>query len=376
MNKAVLLAGVSLVLVLVSACSDITQPPDDESVVDSYIVEVVDGVNPETVADDHGIVPHYVYTDALNGFAAVMSDAKKTELSMDARVKEIEPDEIEVEETVQTGATWGLDRTDQRSPDLDKNYSYTSTGSGVTVYIIDTGILLNHTEFGSRATKGYDALTLNGNASDCNGHVTHVASTVGGTRYGIAKAVNLVSVRVLDCHGSGTMSGVIAGVNWVTAHRAPNAVVNMSLGGSVSRALDDAVAASIASGVTYVLAAGNNNGDACNISPARAPAAITVGATDISDRKATFSNFGSCLDIFAPGVAISGAWIGSTTATNTISGTSMAAPHVAGVAALFLSQHPGAAPQQVRDAIVGNATPNAVSNAVALSPNLLLYSNY
>jgi subtilisin family serine protease len=224
--------------------------------------------------------------------------------------------------------------------------------------------------------KGYDAVTAGGNASDCNGHGTHVASTVGGTTYGIAKAVKLVAVRVLNCSGNGTSSEVIAGIDWVTRNHVANAVANMSLGGGASASIDNAVAASIASGVTYVVAAGNSNVDACGTSPARLPAAITVGATDNTDTKASFSNFGSCLDIYAPGVSITAAWYTSTTATSTISGTSMAAPHVAGVAALYLSTNPGATPQQVRDALVANATKNMVRSAGTGSPNALLFSNY
>lgn len=358
-----------------AACSDITTP-SEVSIDGSYIVTVVDGVSPEVVAHDHGIVPHYVYHDALHGFAAIMSDVTHAELLKDVRVKMIEADQIEIEMTTQTGATWGIDRSDQSALPLSGTYSYTSTGSGATVYIIDTGILLTHTEFGGRAVRGYDAITAGGNASDCNGHGTHVASTVGGKTYGIAKAVKLVAVRVLDCSGSATSSGVIAGIDWVTHNHLANAVANMSLGGGASAAMDAAVAASIASGVTYVIAAGNSNVNACGASPARVPAAITVGATDNTDKKASFSNFGSCLDIYAPGVSITAAWHTSTTASSTISGTSMAAPHVAGVAALYLSTNPGATPQQVRDALVANATKDRVVSAGTGSPNALLFSNY
>ena len=372
MKKRSLLAFASLAFA--AACSDITTP-SEMSIEDSYIVTVVDGVNPEVVAHDHGIVTHYVYTDALHGFAAWMSDATHAELLKDVRVKMIEADQIEIEQTTQTNATWGIDRLDQSALPLSTTYTYTSTGSGVTVYIIDTGILLGHSDFGGRAVKGYD-VTEGGNASDCNGHGTHVASTVGGTTYGIAKAAKLVAVRVLNCSGYGTASGVIAGVDWVTRNHAARAIATMSLGSGASTSVDNAVAASIASGVTYVLAAGNSKVDACASSPARLAAAITVGATDNTDTKAIFSNFGSCLDIFAPGVSITAAWHTSTTATSTISGTSMATPHVAGVAALYLATNPGATPQQVRDALVAGATKSRVLSAGTGSPNALLFSNY
>lgn len=242
----------------------------------------------------------------------------------------------------------------------------------MTAYIVDTGILYSHSEFGGRASFGFDA--FGGNGADCHGHGTHVSGTVGGSTYGVAKNVALVAVRVLDCSGSGTTSGVIAGVDWVKAHHTASSVANMSLGGGASTALDTAVANSIASGVTYAIAAGNSNRDACKFSPARVASAITVGATTSTDARASYSNYGSCLDLFAPGSSITSSWNSSSTATNTISGTSMATPHVAGVAALYLEAHPGATPLAVRNAIVGGATPNKVTSAGRNSPNLLLYS--
>lgn len=372
MNTRSLLAIASLALV--AACSDTMPDPTEALVKDSYIVTVVDGVDAEVVAHDHGVVPHYVYTDALHGFAATMSSAKRDELLTDARVKAIEPDQIELEETTQSNATWGLDRIDQRALPLNTTYSYTSTGSGVTVYILDTSIFIGNEEFGGRASFGvneYDSDNL-----DRNGHGTHVAGIVGGTTYGVGKAVKLVAVKVLGASGSGSVASVIAGVDWVTHNHAPNSIANMSLGGGASAAMDAAVTASIKSGVTYVLAAGNSNVNSCNYSPARVPEGITVGATDSGDKRASFSNIGPCLDIFAPGFNITAAWVGSATATKAISGTSMAAPYVAGVAALYLSLHPGATPQQVRDAIVGNATTGVVVNAGTGSPNALLFSNY
>jgi subtilisin family serine protease len=241
----------------------------------------------------------------------------------------------------------------------------------VTAYIIDTGIKYSHSDFGGRATFGYDAVGSGG--VDCNGHGTHVAGTVGGTAYGVAKAVKLVGVRVLNCAGSGTNAGVIAGVNWVTQNAKKPAVANMSLGGGVSTALDNAVASSITSGVTYALAAGNSTANACNSSPSRVASAITVGATTSTDAKASYSNYGTCLDIFAPGSSIKSDWYSSDTATNTISGTSMASPHVAGAAALVLAANPSFTPAQVRDNLVNSSTPNKVTSPGTGSPNRLLY---
>ena len=329
----------------------------------------------------HGGVLKHAYHSALKGFAAELTPAAAAALAADPDVAYVEPDQVMSISTTESNATWGLDRVDQRARPLSGTYTYTNTGAGVTAYIIDTGILFSHSDFGGRAVTGYDAVTSGGNAQDCNGHGTHVSGTVGGSKYGIAKGVRLVAVRVLSCSGSGSTSGVIAGVDWVTSHHATPAVANMSLGGGASTALDNAVANAIASGVTFGIAAGNGNRggvaqDACNSSPARVGAAITVGATDNSDRKASWSNYGTCLDIFAPGVSITSDWYTSTTATNTISGTSMATPHVVGVAALYLQSNPSATPQQVRDALVANSTANVVTSAGSGSPNRLLFTSY
>ena len=391
----------SLVLMAVAACADPSSAPPlapgmaqqaaeapimsvqgaGKTIAGSYIVvlksapglaraaEVARGLGVSTVRHE--------YSRALKGFAANLSDAEAARIARDPRVAYVEQDQVVTIDATQSGATWGIDRIDQRALPLSTTYTYSNTGAGVKAYIIDTGIRFSHSEFGGRATSGFDAVD-GGTADDCNGHGTHVAGTTGGSTYGVAKGVSLVAVRVLDCAGSGTTSGVIAGIDWVTSDHAAgaSAVANMSLGGGASTALDDAVTNSINDGVTYAIAAGNSNRDACKFSPARTPAAITVGATTTTDARASYSNFGKCLDIFAPGSSITSSWYTSNTATNTISGTSMAAPHVAGVAALYLQGSPGASPVTVRNALVANATANVVTSAGRGSPNLLLYTNY
>jgi subtilisin family serine protease len=274
----------------------------------------------------------------------------------------------------QTPATWGLDRIDQRALPLDKAYTYNTTAANVNAYIIDSGVRMSHTQLAPRVVSGYTAINDGRGTDDCNGHGTHVAGTIGSTTYGVAKGVNLYAVRVMDCTGSGRISGVISGVDWVTSNHIAPAVANMSLGGGASTALDDAVRNSIASGVTYVVAAGNSNADACAESPARIKQALTVGATTASDARASYSNIGSCVDVFAPGSSITSTWNSSDTATNTISGTSMASPHVAGIVALYLADHPAALPAEVFAAVTGAATPGVVTNAGSGSPNLLASS--
>ena len=341
----------------------------------SYIVVLKDSAaeSRANLAAGYGGSVRQSFAPALDGFEASLSEAQAKRLAADPGVAYVEQNQRVSLLDTQTGATWGLDRIDQRNRPLNSTYTYpSSAGSGVTAYIIDTGIRFSHGDFGGRASSGYDAVD-GGSADDCNGHGTHVAGTVGGSRYGVAKRVSLVGVRVLNCSGSGTNAGVIAGVNWVTQNARRPAVANMSLGGGASTALDNAVANSIASGVTYALAAGNSSANACSTSPARVASAITVGATTSSDARASYSNYGTCLDIFAPGSSITSAWYTSTTATNTISGTSMASPHVAGAAALVLGASPSSTPAQVRDTLVGNATPNVVTSAGTGSPNRLLY---
>jgi subtilisin family serine protease len=325
----------------------------------------------EMAANYKGKIKH-VYKYALNGFAVEMSEAEAEALSLDFRVKFVEEDGVVTADATQTNPPWGLDRIDQRNRPLNGTYVYNWTGSGVRVYIIDTGIRTSHTQFGGRASNVFDA--FGGNGADCNGHGTHVAGTVGGSTYGVAKSALLRGVRVLNCSGSGSNSGVIAGVDWVRQNHIAPAVANMSLGGGISTALDTAVNNLHNANVTIAVAAGNSNTNACNSSPARAANAITVGSTTSTDARSSFSNFGTCLDIFAPGSSILSAWFTSNTATATLSGTSMASPHVAGVAALYKQANPSASSTTIRNAIVNNATTNVVTNAGTGSPNRLLYS--
>jgi subtilisin family serine protease len=314
----------------------------------------------------------HVFQHAINGFAVEMSEADAERLSEDFRVKFVEEDSVVTLDATQTNPPWGLDRIDQRNRPLNATYNYNWTGAGVRAYVIDTGIRTSHTQFGGRASNVFDA--FGGSGADCNGHGTHVAGTIGGSTYGVAKSSLPRGVRVLNCSGSGSNSGVIAGVDWVRNNHIAPAVANMSLGGGISSALDTAVNNLSNAGVAIAVAAGNSNANACNSSPARAANAITVGSTTTTDARSSFSNFGTCLDIFAPGSGILSAWYTSNTATATLSGTSMASPHVAGVAALYKQANPSASSATIRNAIVNNATTNVISNAGTGSPNRLLYS--
>ncbi len=319
---------------------------------------------------------HHVYSHAIKGFTATLPDAALQSIRNHPNVDYVEQDQTVHMNQVspQNQATWGLDRLDQASLPLSSQYYFNYTAKGVHAFIIDTGIRPDHVEFTGRLLPGYNVIADANGTNDCNGHGTHVSGTVGGTTWGVAKEVSLIPVRVLDCNGSGTTSGVIAGVDWVAGSALRPAVGNLSLGGGASPSLNSAVAGAVVKGVTMVVAAGNSNADACNYSPAQEPSAITVGATTSSDARASYSNYGTCLDIFGPGSSITSAWNSSTTATNTISGTSMATPHIAGVAALALAANPTASPAAVANFLIANATPNKLSSIGTGSPNLLVYS--
>lgn len=311
---------------------------------------------------------------AVAGFAAELTDQAIAELDADPRVLAIEPDRPVAAMATQRPPSWGLDRIDQQKLPLSGTYTYAQTGKGVTAYVIDSGILATHREFTGRVRSGFTAVQDGKGTTDCLGHGTHVAGTLGGTTYGVAKQVTLVPVRVLSCTGSGTSSQLIAGIDWVVADHKPGqpAVANISLGGAASTAIDAAVQRLVADGVTVVVAAGNGNKDACTMSPARALNAVTVGATTRTDTRSSVSNWGRCLDLFAPGEAIVSASHRSTTATASMTGTSMAAPHVAGAAALVLQKSPKSTPAQVWSALLPRTGQNLVKSAGASSKNRLL----
>ena len=354
-------------------------PSADSSPAASYIVQFTPGSDRAAEVSQAralGMKVNAEYRYAISGMSVEANAGQLRALQANPNVQLIEKDAIATTMADQSGATWGLDRIDQRDLPLNGVYSYSQTAANVTAYVVDTGILASHQQFGGRVRSGFDAVTTGGSATDCDGHGTHVAGTIGSATYGVAKSVTLVPVRVLGCTGSGTTTDILEGIDYVIADHAAGtpAVANFSLGyqGIVST-VDDAMARLVADGVTVVIAAGNSNVDACGVTPARTPTAITVGSTTSTDARSSFSNFGTCLDIFAPGSSITSTWYTSTSAINTISGTSMASPHVAGAAALYLAANPTASPATVTSALTANATANKVTSAGTGSANRLLF---
>jgi subtilisin family serine protease len=337
----------------------------------SYIVAVREGADPRSVAAVAQVEPALVYTAAFNGFAAELNQGQLTALLHNPSVEYVEEDQLFTTTVDQLNAWWGLDRINQRYLPLDGKYSYGYTGSTVYSYIIDTGIRTAHEEFEGRASNVYDA--FGGNGQDCHGHGTHVASTVGGRIYGVAKKTRLRGLRVLDCNGSGSTSGIIAAVDWLRNNRVNPAIANMSLGGGYSGSLNTAVNNLSTSGVFVAVAAGNDNKDACNYSPASASQAYTVAASTSSDAKASFSNWGGCVNIYAPGASIRAAWSTSNTAYNTISGTSMASPHVAGTSALIKHRYGNISSTAVRDYLHNAGTNGLISGNPSGTINKLLH---
>ncbi|MEO3975626.1 S8 family peptidase [Streptomyces sp. CAU 1734] len=348
----------------------VAQAPAAEEIKGQYIVTLKKGVDPAALAESKSVETDYVYDSVLNGFAAALTPARLQALRADSRVASIEEDQKVVSAATQYNPTYGLDRIDQRSG-RDNAYTYNRNGSGVTAYIIDSGIFAGHPDFGNRARNVFDA--FGGNGADCNGHGTHVAGTVGGTTYGVAKGVQLRGVKVLNCQGSGSFSGIIAGFDWVRQNAVKPAVANASLGGGYSAALNNAATNLANSGVHTTVAAGNNNQDACNFSPASAAGALSIAASDSADNKASFSNYGQCVDLYGPGVNVLSTRSGG--GTTTMSGTSMAAPHVAGVAALYKSAFGEASSPTVNNWIINNSTPNVIRGNVSGTPNRLLFKS-
>lgn len=373
----------------VYAASNVVNPVNDSSqakgiIKNQYIVILNKDAGPskdfaQNIAKQHAGKVLQSYDTVLKGFAIYLPDTAGAAfieaMKKNPHVLSVESDTIvNIDATTQSNPDWGLDRIDQKALPLNSTYSYLQTGSGTTAYIVDTGILSSHHEFSGRVLSGYTAISDGNGTTDCNGHGTHVAGTVGGTTYGVAKNVNLVPIRILGCDGSGASSNVIAGLDWILKNGKKPAVVNMSLGGATSSSLDSAVENLYNNGYVMVVAAGNSNTDACTSSPARVSKAITVAATDNTDTRASYSNYGSCVDIFAPGSQINSSWIGSNTATKILNGTSMATPHVAGVVAEMLQSTPTASPQTISTNLLNQASSNVVKNPSG-SPNRLLYKS-
>lgn len=373
----------------VYAASNVANPVNDSSqakgiIKNQYIVILNKDAGPskdfaQNIAKQHAGKVLQSYDTVLKGFAIYLPDTAGAAfieaMKKNPHVLSVESDTIvNIDATTQSNPDWGLDRIDQKALPLNSTYSYLQTGSGTTAYIVDTGILSSHQEFSGRVLSGYTAISDGNGTTDCNGHGTHVAGTVGGTTYGVAKNVNLVPIRILGCDGSGASSNVIAGLDWILKNGKKPAVVNMSLGGATSSSLDSAVENLYNNGYVMVVAAGNSNTDACTSSPARVSKAITVAATDNTDTRASYSNYGSCVDIFAPGSQINSSWIGNNTATKILNGTSMATPHVAGVVAEMLQSTPTASPQTISTNLLNQASSNVVKNP-SDSPNRLLYKS-
>jgi subtilisin family serine protease len=380
LSKTVVAVGATLAL---AACSDQSpvsgRAPEAApllsagagAIAGSYVVVLNEGADPRSVAAVAGVSPRYVYTAAVNGFAASLNQGQLNALQHNPNVDYIEQDQAFEATVTQSPVTWGLDRIDQRNLPLSNSYTYTSTASTVYAYVIDTGIYASHSQFGGRASNVYDA--LGGNGNDCNGHGTHVAGTIGSATYGVAKQVRLRGLRVLGCDGSGSTSGIIAAIDWVRVNRTNPAVANLSLGGGYSSTLNTAINNLANSGVFVAVAAGNENQNACNVSPASAASATTVASSTSSDAKSSFSNWGSCVDLYAPGSSITSTWLNG--GTNTISGTSMASPHVAGVAALYKATYGNASTATIDTWIKNNSTANVITGNVTGTPNRLLFKS-
>ncbi|WJY34316.1 S8 family peptidase [Streptomyces sp. P9-2B-1] len=341
----------------------------------SYIVMLDQKADKAGLAKEYGGTLQRTYKSAINGFSASgLSETEAERLAADPAVsKVVQNKKFHIDATQDNPPSWGLDRIDQAETAGDGAYTYPDAAGGdVTAYVIDTGVRVTHKDFEGRATSGFDAVDNDEDADDGNGHGTHVAGTIAGAAHGVAKKAKIVAVRVLDDAGSGTTEQVVAGIDWVTANHEGPSVANMSLGGGADPALDAAVEKAIASGVTFAVAAGNESSDAGEGSPSRVPEAITVASSTEDDEQSSFSNFGSVVDIYAPGSDITSAWNDSDDATNTISGTSMATPHVVGAAAVYLGGHPDATPEEVAEALTDGATPDAISNATEGTANKLL----